>query len=118
MKHHNKQRKFGRVRKVRTALLRSLMRALVLNGSIETTLAKAKEIRPMIEKLVTLAKKDTVASRRVLSSRLGNDIETSTKLHDELAKEFKDRPGGYTRVTKLGKFARDTRDHARIEFVK
>jgi len=118
MKHHNKQRKFGRVRKVRTALLRSLMRALVLNGSIETTLAKAKEIRPMIEKLVTLAKKDTVASRRVLSSRLGNDIETSTKLHDELAKEFKDRPGGYTRVTKLGKFAKDTRDHARIEFVK
>ncbi len=118
MKHHNKQRKFGRVRKVRTALLRSLMRALVLEGSIETTLAKAKEIRPMIEKLVTLAKKDTVASRRAITSRLGNDEETSKKLHDELAKEYKERLGGYTRITKLGKFAGSTRDHARIEFVK
>ena len=118
MKHHNKQRKFGRVRKVRTALLRSLIRALVLEGSIETTLAKAKEIRPMIEKLITLAKKDTVASRRVITSRLGNDEEVSLKLHNELAKEYKDRPGGYTRITKLGKFAKDTRDHARIEFVK
>ena len=118
MKHHNKQRKFGRVRKVRTALLRSLTRALVLEGSIETTLAKAKEIRPMVEKLVTLAKKDTVASRRVIASRLGNDMETSKKLHDELAKEYKERPGGYTRITKLGKFSGSTRDHARIEFVK
>ncbi len=118
MKHHNKQRKFGRVRKVRTALLRSLMRALVLEGSIETTLAKAKEIRPMIEKLITLSKKGTIASRRVITSRLGNDDEVSKKLHDELAKEYKDRPGGYTRITKLGKFAKDTRDHARIEFVK
>ncbi len=118
MKHHNKQRKFGRVRKVRTALFRSLMRALVLEGSIETTLAKAKAIRPMMEKLVTLAKKDTVASRRVITSRLGNDEETSKKLHDELAKEYKDRNGGYVRITKLGKFAKDTRDHARIEFVK
>ncbi len=118
MKHQNKQRKFGRVRKVRTALLRSLMRALVLEGSIETTLAKAKEIRPMVEKLVTLAKKDTVASRRVITSRLGNDEETSKKLHDELAKEYKERPGGYTRITKLAKFSASTRDHARIEFVK
>jgi large subunit ribosomal protein L17 len=72
----------------------------------------------MVEKLVTLAKKDTVASRRVIASRLGNDMETSTKLHDEIAKEHKDRPGGYTRVTKLGKFSGSTRDHARIEFVK
>ena len=118
MRHHNTQRKFGRVRKVRVALIRSLIRALVLNESIETTVAKAKEIRPLVEKLVTLAKKDTVASRRIIAARLGNDVEVSNKLHNELAKVYKDRNGGYTRITKLSKFSGSTRDHARIEFVK
>ncbi len=118
MRHHNKQRKFGRVRKVRTALLRSLARSLILEEAIETTLAKAKELRPMVEKLVTLAKKDTIASRRIVASRLGNDMEASNKLHDVFAKKYKDRPGGYVRITKLSKFAKDTRDHAHIEFIK
>ncbi len=118
MRHHDKNKKFGRVRKVRVALMRSLARALVMEGSIDTTLAKAKALRPIIEKLVTLAKKDTVASRRVVAGRLGNDMEASEKLHNVWAKEYKDRPGGYTRITKLSKFAKDTRDHARIEFVK
>jgi len=117
MQHHKTQRKFGRVRKVRTALLRSLVRSLVLHGRIETTIAKAREVRPQVEKLVTLAKKDTLASRRVIAARLGNDEETSKKLHEELAPKYKDRPGGYTRISKLGTFADALRDKAVIEFV-
>lgn len=117
MKHHKKQRKFGRVRKVRTALLRSLVRALVLNESIETTIAKARELRPQVEKLITLAKKDTLASRRTIASRLGNDEEVSAKLHDVLAPRFKDRAGGYTRISKLGVYHDAMRDKAIIEFV-
>ncbi len=117
MKHHKKGRKFGRVRKVRVALIRSLARSLVLHGRIETTVAKAKELRPFIEKLVTLSKKNTVASRRLVSSRLGNDVETAKKLHDEIAPKYKDRNGGYTRVIKLGKAANPSHDKAIIEFV-
>ncbi len=117
MKHHKKQRKFGRVRKVRTALLRGLVRSLVLNEKIETTIAKAREIRPLVEQLVTLAKKDTLASQRVIASRLGNDMETSKKLHEVLAPKYKERPGGYTRITKMGTFADAKRDKAVIEFV-
>jgi len=117
MKHHKKQRKFGRVRKVRTALLRSLIRSLVLHERIETTIAKAREIRPLTEKLVTLAKKDTLASRRAIASRLGNDTEVSAKLHDTIAPRYKDRAGGYTRITKLGVYRDATRDKAIIEFV-
>ena len=93
------------------------MRALVLHERIETTIAKAKELRPHVEKLVTLAKKDSLASRRLIASRLGNDTEVAKKLHDVLAPRYKDRPGGYTRITKLGTFADAKRDKAIIEFV-
>ena len=117
MKHHKKGRKFGRVRKVRVAMLRSLLRALVLHGKIETTVAKAKEIRPMIEKLITLSKKDTLASRRLVEARMGNDKEVSEKLHKEIAPKYKERQGGYTRVVKLGKSVDPSRDKAIIEFV-
>ena len=117
MKHHKTQRKFGRVRKVRTALLRSLVRSLVLHERIETTIAKARELRPLVERLITLAKKDTLASRRIITARLGNDAEVSKKLHEELAPRFKDRPGGYTRITKLGVFKDAKRDKAIIELV-
>jgi len=117
MKHHKKQRKFGRVRKVRTALLRGLVRNLVLHESIETTIAKAKELRPQVEKLITLAKKDTLASRRVIASRLGNDEDTTKKLHDVLAPRYKERAGGYVRISKLGTYHDALRDKAVIEFV-
>lgn len=117
MKHHKTQRKLGRVRKVRTGLLRSLVRNLVLHERIETTIAKAKELRPQIEKLVTLAKKDTLASRRLIASRLGNDAEVSKKLHEVIAPRYKDRPGGYTRISKLGTFEDVKRDKTIIEFV-
>ncbi len=117
MKHNKKGRKFGRVRKVRTALIRSLARALVLNGRIETSVAKAKELRPFVEKLITISKKNSVASRRLVESRMGNDKEVSKKLHDELAPKYKERPGGYTRIIKLGKKANASQDKAIIELV-
>ncbi len=117
MKHHKAQRKLGRVRKVRTALLRSLVRSLVIHERIETTIAKARELRPQIEKLITLAKKDSLASHRLITARLGNDAETSAKLHEVLAPRYKDRPGGYTRISKLGTFEDVKRDKAIIEFV-
>ncbi len=117
MKHHKKGRKLGRVRKVRMALIRSLARALVLNGRIETSVAKAKELRPFIEKLITLARRDSVHSRRIVLSRMGNDKEVTEKLHKEIAPKFKERPGGYTRIIKLGKASDKTHDKAIIEFV-
>ncbi|PCI30475.1 50S ribosomal protein L17 [Candidatus Kaiserbacteria bacterium] len=117
MKHHKKQRKFGRVRKVRVALLRSLVRSFVLEEKIETTIAKARELRPMMEKYITLAKKDSLASRRLITSRLGNDQEVSKKLHEVIAPRYKERAGGYTRISKLGTFADAKRDKAVIEFV-
>ena len=118
MKHHKRQRKLGRVRKVRVALLRSLARALILNGQIETSVAKAKELRPFVEKLVTIARKNTVVSRRIVEARLGNDKEASKKLHEQVAPNFINRAGGYTRIVKLGKTADVTNDKAVIAFVE
>ncbi len=117
MKHHKTGRKFGRVRKVRTALSRSLARALILNERIETTIAKARELRPAVEKMVTTAKNDTLANRRLIISRLGNDNEATQKLFAEIAPKYTDRAGGYTRITKLGVTVDPNRDKAVIEFV-
>lgn len=110
-------RKFGRVRRQRTAFFRSLMRALIIHESIETTEARAKAIRPMIEKMITRAKTDTVANRRIIASRLGNDAKTMTKLFTEIAPRYKDREGGYTRITKSPKVLEDGRSVAYISFV-
>ncbi len=88
-----------------------------MHERIETTITKARELRPHVEKLVTLAKKDTLASRRVIASRLGNDMETSVKLHEVLGPRYKERPGGYTRISKLGTYEDAKRDRAIIEFV-
>ncbi len=117
MKHHKKGRKLGRVRKVRVALLRSLARSLILQGKMTTTIAKAREVRPFVEKLITLTRKGTIAAQRLAASRLGNDMETATKLTKEIAPKYKNRPGGYTRITKLGAFEDAKRDKAVIELV-
>ncbi len=117
MRHHKKGRKFGRERKVRVALMRSLARSLILNGRITTSVAKAKELRPYVEKLITLAGKDTLASKRLIIARLGNDVEATNKLAKDIAPKYKDRNGGYTRVIKLGETADVSRDKAIIEFV-
>lgn len=102
MKHHNKTRALGRERKVRTALLRSLARNLIHEEKMITTEAKAKTLRPVIEKLITRAKEDTVANRRVIYSRLGNDDRATKKLFATIAPRYKERAGGYTRIVRVG----------------
>lgn len=117
MRHHVKTRTLGRDRRQRTALLRSLARSLVLREGITTTVAKAKELRPFVERLVTTSKENTVASRRDISARLGGSPETVRKLH-ELGKRYMERKGGYTRIVRLGRVGKRVGESARIEFVK
>lgn len=119
MRHHNTNRKFGRETDQRTALLRSLIKSLITHERIETTEARAKEIRSRVEKLVTRAKKGDVATRRIIAGRLGNSDAAAKKLITVIAPRYKDRNGGYTRITKLG--ARSARGDAGkmaiIEFI-
>jgi large subunit ribosomal protein L17 len=117
MRHHDNKRKFGRKRKVRTALMRSLARNLILEERIVTTEAKAKSLRPFIEKLVTHAKTDTVAKRRLVESRLGNDPEATKKLFSTIGPRFKERDGGYTRIVRVGVRKGDAAVEAHIGFV-
>ncbi|OGI92410.1 50S ribosomal protein L17 [Candidatus Nomurabacteria bacterium RIFCSPLOWO2_01_FULL_46_18] len=116
MRHHNTKRKFGRVRKVRRALLNSLALNLIVRGKIKTTEPKAKELRPLMEKLVTSAKSSDLATRRLIISRLSNKSRETRKLFD-IASKNKDRKGGYTRILKLGRRVSDGAKMAIIEFV-
>ncbi|MEK7662462.1 MAG: 50S ribosomal protein L17 [Patescibacteria group bacterium] len=117
MRHHKAQRKFGRVKKVRTALLRSLMRELILHGRIKTTEAKAKEIRPLVEKLVTKARANTVISRRFVAKEFFNQDNIVKKLSSDIAPKYKKQAGGYTRIVKLPRRKSDGSKMAMIEFV-
>lgn len=117
MKHHSKHRKFGRESNERKAFVKSLMINLIRHGRIETTLPRAKEIRPMVEKLVTLAKDDTVARRRLVAARLINQEDETKKLFTEYAPKYKDVKGGYTRIIKLSNRISDGAEKAVIEFV-
>ena len=115
MRHHNANRKFGREKNQRNALLKSLAYSLALKGKIKTTESKAKSLRPYMEKLVTLGKKQTIASRRLLESRVGQ--EAAKKIAGKLAVVYKNRSGGYTRITKMGPRPADASPMAIIEFV-
>jgi large subunit ribosomal protein L17 len=97
--------------------MRSLARSLIIHEGISTTEAKAKELRPMIEKLVSSARVDSVANRRLVSSRLGNDDEIVKKIFTEIAPRYATRPGGYTRIVKRAPNAVNARDNAYIAFV-
>jgi large subunit ribosomal protein L17 len=116
MRHHSSKRKFGREMNQRDALMRSLARNLVNEGRITTTLAKAKSLRPVVEKLVTKAKTGTLASRRLVISRLQGEKETKV-LFETIAKKYADRKGGYTRIIKLPRRELDAAEMAMIEFV-
>ena len=115
MRHSNINRKFGREKGQRAALLKSLARSLILRGKMQTTLAKAKEIRPMVEKMVTRGKSATLANRRLLIANLG-DVRAAGKLL-KTAEGYKDRTGGYLRITKMGPRKGDAAQMAIIEFV-
>lgn len=117
MRHGDKNKKMGRDRKGRTALKRSLLSSLFIRERIKTTEAKAKAIRPIAEKLVTVAKKGTLASRRSIASTLMNDIVLTDKMMKEIAKRFEERNGGYTRIIKLPPRKSDGSKMAIIELV-
>ena len=116
MRHRVGGRKLQRTSSHRTALFRNQSAALIKHEQIRTTLAKAKELRPYVEKLVTLAKKGGLSNRRLAHSRLMDDVQL-VKLFDVLAARYADRNGGYTRVIKAGIRASDAAPMAVIEFV-
>jgi len=117
MRHGNNKRKFGRVRKVRKALINSLALNLIVRGKIKTTEPKAKELRPFMEKIITSAKKGDTATRRLIISKLSNRRGEVKKLFEVIAPKYKERSGGYTRVLKLGARKSDGAKMAIIEFV-
>ncbi|OGG43333.1 50S ribosomal protein L17 [Candidatus Kaiserbacteria bacterium RIFCSPHIGHO2_01_FULL_48_10] len=117
MRHHKVHRKFNRKRDQRTAFLRTLAEALIMREKILTTEARAKEIRSVVEKLITKSRGNTLAARRLASTFLGGRPKVVKKLFDVLGPRFKDRTGGYTRITKVVKRSADGRQSAVIELV-
>ncbi len=117
MRHHSKTKKFDRSQHARKGLYRSLAIALVERERIVTTLAKAKALRPFIEKLVTEGKKATLASVKNIVAKIGNNKE-ARKVAKILSERYKERSGGYTRVVKMPRRAKDASPMAIIEFVK
>lgn len=117
MKHQKSGRTFGRKRDERIALIRSLAENLIVRGKILTTEARAKEIRPFVEKIITRGKTGTLAARRDILSKLGGREDAMKKVVDELSPRFKERKGGYLRITKVHHKTSDGRSSAVIEFV-
>lgn len=115
MSYHRTKRKFGREKNQRVALMKSLALALAKEGKIKTTEAKAKELRPYFEKLITLSKTGTPASRRLLEARVGKIA--GKIIATELGKKYEDRNGGYTRITKMVRRLSDGAPQAIIELV-
>ncbi len=116
MRHKISGRKLQRKSGHRAALLRNLAAALVKHEQIQTTTAKAKELRPYVEKLITLAKRGGLSNRRLAHSRLMDDAQEK-KLFEVLAERYADRNGGYTRIIKAGIRASDAAPVAIIELV-
>ena len=116
MRHRVGQRKLQRTSSHRQALLRNMAAALIKHEQITTGLAKAKELRPYVEKLITLAKHGGLANRRIAHSRLLDDAQLA-KLFEVLGPRYASRNGGYTRVIKAGLRASDASQIAIIEFV-
>jgi len=115
MRHHNHNRKLKRKSGQRKALLKTLATSLVRYEKISTTEAKAKELRPFVEKLVTYAKKGTISGRRQVEKQLSKSA--SFKLVNKLAPKYKERNGGYTRILSLGHDVKTGGKKSRIEFV-
>jgi large subunit ribosomal protein L17 len=116
MRHRVGGRKLGRTSSHRTAMFRNMAAALIKHEQITTTLPKAKELRPYVEKLITLAKKGQLSHRRLAHARLLDDTQL-TKLFEVLGPRYAAREGGYTRVIKAGLRASDAAPMAIIELV-
>ena len=116
MRHGIRQRKLGRKSGHRTAMFRNMAAALIKHEQITTTVPKAKELRPYVEKLITLAKRGGLSNRRLAQARLLDETQLK-KLFDVLADRYSDREGGYTRIIKAGIRASDSAPLAVIELV-
>lgn len=116
MKHIKKGRKFGRQRDQREALLKGLAANLILKEKITTTEAKAKEVRPFAEKLITKSRINNLANVRYLARYL--PVRALKKIIAEIGPRYQARPGGYTRITKIGLRKTDSAKMAIIELVK
>jgi len=117
MRHRKSGRKLNRNSSHRSAMYRSLASAIIIQESVKTTLAKAKEIRSFLEPLITLAKIDTVANQRRAYSKL-RDKEAVAKLFKDIGPRFMDRPGGYLRLIKRGYRTGDKAPVAQVELIK
>lgn len=116
MRHGHGLRKLNRTSAHRQAMLRNMMNSLIAHEAIKTTVPKAKELRRVIEPMITLAKKDSVANRRLAFARLRDDASVA-KLFTELGPRYKARPGGYTRILKMGFRVGDNAPMAFVELV-
>ncbi len=117
MRHHNNQKKFGRGSNQRHAFMRGLALNLIEHGRIETTEPRAKALRPYVERLVTKARTNDVATLRLLMARLGGQEGAAKKLINDIAPKYQEREGGYTRILKLEHRKSDAASMALIEFV-
>lgn len=116
MRHGHGLRKLNRTSSHRQAMLRNMMNSLLTHEAIKTTLPKAKTLRKVVEPMITLARKDSVANRRLAFDRL-RDRDVVTKLFNELGPRFAARPGGYTRILKMGFRVGDNAPMAFVELV-
>ncbi|WP_101049650.1 50S ribosomal protein L17 [Macromonas nakdongensis] len=116
MRHGNGLRKLNRTSAHRQAMLRNMMNSLLTHEVIKTTVPKAKELRRVVERMITLSKVDTVANRRLAFDRL-RDRDVVTKLFNDLGKRSANRPGGYTRILKMGFRVGDNAPMALVELV-
>ncbi len=116
MRHGHGLRKLNRTSEHRLAMLRNMMNSLIEHEVIKTTVPKAKELRRVIEPMITLAKEDTVANKRLAFNRL-RSRDSVTKLFADLGPRFAKRPGGYTRILKMGFRVGDNAPMALVELV-
>jgi large subunit ribosomal protein L17 len=117
MRHGKKRHKLSRDSAHRKSLLKNLSRDLIEHERIETSQAKAKAVKPEVEKLITLAKRGDLHARRQALSALGQDRFVVHKLFEEVAPRYSERPGGYTRITKLGPRRSDSTEMVVLELV-
>ncbi len=116
MRHRNGPRKLNRTTSHRLAMLRNMCNSMIMHEAIKTTLPKAKELRRVVEPLITLGKEPTLANRRLAFNRT-RDRDVVAKLFNELGPRYRARPGGYTRILKMGFRVGDNAPMAFVEFV-
>lgn len=116
MRHRNKTKTLGRDATARKAMLRDLATSVIVYEKVKTTTAKAKTVRPVVERLITIARKGDLTARRRLLSFFTTE-QPVKKLMDVIGPKYKDRNGGYTRITKIGHRAGDGADVSMIELV-